>query len=51
MNILKDLLYYDDNLHKTHNDLSSFTNTNSIKTKSKQGDMFHDPNKDINKNI
>jgi len=32
-NILRDLLFYDDVLHRTYNDLSSFTNTNSIKVK------------------
>jgi hypothetical protein len=49
-NIIRDLLYYDDHLHKTHNDLSSFTNTNSIKVKTTNTDIEFDANKTVTNN-
>lgn len=38
-NILRDLLFYDEKLHHTYNDLSSFTNTNSIKVAQKDTNL------------
>jgi len=49
-NILRDLLYYDDHLYKTHNDLSSFTNTNSIKGKADNTNLEFDANKTVTNN-
>ncbi len=33
--LLRDLLFYDDHLHLTFNDLSSFSNTSSLQKKDK----------------
>ncbi len=49
-NILRDLLFYDDHLHQTYNDLSSFTNTNSIKTKHSETNLEYDVNKEVKNN-
>lgn len=47
LNILRDLLFYDKVLHLTYNDLSSFTNTNSIKVKQEGTDLKFDANKTV----
>ena len=44
--LLRDLLFYDDRLHYTYNDLSSFSNTNNLKVEGPQPyDLSYDPNK------
>ncbi len=51
----RDLLYYDDNLYKTYNDLSSFSNTSNLdqkqlKKKEEQNkDNLHSLSYDANK--
>lgn len=47
LNILRDLLFYDEKLHHTYNDLSSFSNTNSIKVKQAATDLEFDANKTV----
>lgn len=43
--LLRDLLFYDDRLHYTYNDLSSFSNTNNLKVeKPEHYDLSYDPN-------
>lgn len=48
--MLKDLLYYDDHLHKTYNDLSHFTNTNSMKQTQEKTNLIYDVNKTVGNN-
>jgi len=46
--LLRDLVFYDDKLHYTYNDLTSFSNTASLQPESteKQYDLSYDPNKE-----
>lgn len=44
------MLYYDDRLHYTYNDLSSFSNTANIQPKEepeKKHDLSYDPNAEL----
>lgn len=50
-NILRDLLHYDDHLHYTFNDLSSFSNTNALKGPSHHTDLHFDVNKQVANNL
>ena len=46
----RDLLYYDDNLNKSYNDLSSFNNTSNLKLEDiTESDKKHDLTYDVNK--
>ncbi len=49
--LLRDLLFYDDRLHYTYNDLSSFSNTANIGAnqidKEKMHDLSYDPNSEL----
>lgn len=47
--LLRDLTFYDDRLHRTHNDLSSFNNTTGVKMdpKDKEYDLKFDPNQEL----
>ena len=45
--MLKDLLFYDQFLHKTYNDLSSFSNTAGLKVDKDKQDLKFDANADM----
>ena len=47
--LLRDLLFYDDRLHYTYNDLSSFSNTANIKPNKneKSHELTYDPNQEL----
>lgn len=46
-NLLRDLINYDPRLHYTHNDLSSFNNTNTLKGPTHHTDLSFDVNKQV----
>lgn len=46
-NLLRDLLFYDQNLHKTFNDLSSFSNTAGLKMDKDKQDLTYDVNAEM----
>lgn len=48
MNTLwRDLRYYDEYLHQTYNDLSSFSNTTGLKMDAKNSDLKYDINQEM----
>lgn len=46
--LVRDLLFYDDHLHLTFNDLSSFNNTSCLQPKEKNNhELTYDPNQEM----